>query len=97
MSGSGALHLTGLGATVLGTDAAGWDRPFHRMRKDYRRDGNGDMLWDGHRAIRQREAFVVQQLHGLAQLPATGFTFGVFPLRLVGLSAAPARAVAFLD
>jgi kynurenine formamidase len=36
-------------------------------------------------------------LHGLDQLPLTGFTFGVFPLRLVGLSAAPARAVAFLD
>jgi kynurenine formamidase len=97
MSRAATLHLTGLGATVLGTDAAGWDRPFWRMRKDFRAHDDPDILWDGHRAIREREAFVVQQLYGLAQLPATGFTFGVFPLRLVGLSAAPARAVAFLD
>jgi kynurenine formamidase len=97
MSREATLFLTGLGAVVLGTDGAGWDRPFWRMRNEYRQTKDAAVLWDGHRAIREREAFVVQQLHGLDQLPLTGFTFGVFPLRLVGLSAAPARAVAFLD
>lgn len=97
MSREGTLHLIERGARILGTDAAGWDRPFHRIRKDFRATGDTDLLWDGHRAVREREAFVIQQLHGLDQLPPTGFTFGAFPLRLVGLSAAPARVVAFLD
>jgi kynurenine formamidase len=38
----------------------------------------------------------MEQLRGLDQLPACGFDVAVFPLRIKGASAAPARVVAFI-
>ncbi|MGV9796738.1 cyclase family protein [Mycobacterium sp. NPDC003449] len=97
MTAEGTLHLTGLGATILGTDAMGWDRPFPVMKKAYEETGNPAEIWDAHFAIAQREAFIVQQMTNLDQLPLHGFMVGFFPLRLYMASAAPARVVAFLD
>lgn len=97
MTGDSTRFLTGEGATILGTDAMAWDRPFPVMRHAYEQTGDKTQLWDGHFAIRDREAFIVQQMTNLAALPAHGFTVGFFPIRLLGTSAAPARAVAFLD
>lgn len=95
MSRAGTLHLIGLGAKVLGTDAIGWDRPFSVMTRQYRLDGTP--LWDGHKAVREREAFIVQKLTNLQSLPPAGFHVGFFPLKLARASAAPARVVAFVD
>jgi kynurenine formamidase len=38
----------------------------------------------------------MEQLRGLEQLPSHGFDVAIFPLRLKGASAAPARVAAFL-
>ena len=84
------------GATVLGTDAVGWDRPFAVMAQAFKDTGDKQQLWDGHKAIRDKEAFIVQQLCNLGALPLRGFHVGFFPLKLARASAAPARAVAFL-
>ena len=92
---AGTLHLIELGAKVLGTDANGWDRPFAVMAQQFRRDGTP--LWDGHKAIREREAFIVQKLTNLRALPLSGFHVGFFPLKLARASAAPARVVAFVN
>ncbi len=97
MTREGTLFLAELGAKVLGTDALGWDRPFHVMRRVFRETGDASQIWDGHFAGREREVFIVQQLAQLADLPASGFKVGFFPLRLGGCSAAPARVVAFVD
>lgn len=97
MSREGTLFLTNAGAKILGTDALGWDRPFSVMRKLFQQSGNGRAIWDGHFAIQEKEAFIVQQMHNLAALPSDGFMVGFFPLKLVGTSAAPARVVAFLE
>ncbi|MBH1935437.1 cyclase family protein [Streptomyces sp. AV19] len=97
MSGEGTRYLTGRGATVLGTDAIGWDRPIPAMRRAYQETGDARHIWDGHYAIQDKEALIVQQLVNLAALPPTGFMVGFFPLRLTGTSASPARAVAFVD
>ena len=97
MTGDGTRYLTGLGATILGTDALAWDRPFPVMRKAYEASRDGSEIWDGHFAIRDKEAFIVQQLDNLAALPPAGFTVGFFPLKLPKTSASPARVVAFLD
>lgn len=94
MTRQGTLHLTALGARVLGTDAIGWDRPFAVMTRQYRLDGTP--LWDGHKAIREREAFIVQKLCNLGALPLSGFHVGCFPLKLARASASPARVVAFI-
>ena len=97
MTRDGTVFLTGHGARVLGTDAVGWDRPFPVMKKKFQETGDKREIWDGHFAIREREAFIVQQLDNLAALPPTGYMVAFFPIRLVGTSAAPARVVAFLD
>jgi kynurenine formamidase len=94
MSREGTLLLTEHGATVLGTDAVGWDRPFAVMTREFKR--SGAPLWDGHKAVREKEAFIVQKLSNLGALPLAGFHVGFFPLKLARASAAPARVVAFL-
>ncbi len=96
MTGDGTRYLTSQGATILGTDALAWDRPFPVMRKAFEATGDSRQIWDGHFAVRDREAFIVQQMDNLAKLPLTGFTVGFFPLKLPRTSAAPARVVAFL-
>jgi len=95
MTREGTLHLIERGARVLGTDAIGWDRPFAVMTRQFRSDGTP--LWDGHKAIREREAFIVQKLTNLRSLPPSGFHVGFFPLKLARASAAPARVVAFVN
>jgi kynurenine formamidase len=97
MTREGTLFLAGLGAKVLGTDAVGWDRPFFVMRRAFRDTKDATQIWDGHFAGREREVFIVQQLTNLQSLPAHGFSVGFFPIKLAHCSAAPARAVAFLQ
>jgi kynurenine formamidase len=96
MTREGTLFLAELGAKVLGTDAVGWDRPFAAMRRAFRETKDPAQIWDGHFAGRDREVFIVQQLHNLGSLPTHGFKVGFFPIKLARCSAAPARVVAFL-
>ena len=96
MTREGTLHLARQGAKVLGTDAAGWDRPFPVMRRAFAETGDPSHIWDGHFAGRDHEVLIVQQLTNLASLPPHGFRIGCFPLKLAGCSASPARVVAFV-
>jgi kynurenine formamidase len=96
MTRAGTLFLAELGAKVLGTDAVGWDRPFHEMRRAFQETRDPGEIWDGHFAGRDREVFIVQQLDNLAALPPAGFKVGFFPLKLARCSASPARVVAFV-
>jgi kynurenine formamidase len=95
-SREGTLFLADAGAKVLGTDAS-WDRPFPVMRKLYEETGDPEVLWDGHRAGRDKEVFIVQKLENLRALPPNGFKVGFFPIKLRGASGAPARVVAFVN
>lgn len=97
MIAESAAWLADKGAKIGGTDATGWDRPFHVMIADYIRSGDKKHIWDAHFAHREREFYVVQQLVNLDQLPPRGFKVAFFPINLVGASAAPARVVAFVD
>jgi kynurenine formamidase len=97
MSRASTLHLTSQGATILGTDAVGWDLPFGVMTRRFKETGDSSVLWDGHKAILEKEAFIVQQMTNLGALPSSGFMVGFFPLKLARCSAAPARVVAFVD
>ena len=96
MTREGTLFLADLGAKVLGTDAAGWDRPFFTMRAAFRETGDPKQIWDAHFAGREREVFIVQQLTNLQSVPAHGFKVGFFPIKLARCSAAPARVIAFI-
>jgi kynurenine formamidase len=97
MSRASTLHLTSQGATILGTDAVAWDLPFRIMTRKFKDTGDSSVLWDGHKAIVQKEAFIVQQMTNLGALPLSGFMVGFFPIKLARCSAAPARVVAFVD
>lgn len=97
MSRASTLHLTRQGATILGTDAVGWDLSFGVMARKFQQTRDKSVLWDGHKAIVEREAFIVQQMTNFAELPLSGFMVGFFPLKLARCSAAPARVVAFVN
>ena len=92
-----ASWLADQGALVGGTDALGWDRPFMVMLMEFKATGDRSKIWDAHFAHRDKEFYVVQQLANLDKLPASGFKTAFFPINIVGASAAPARAVAFLE
>lgn len=91
-----AKWLSDHGVKVGGTDATGWDRPFHIMVADWLCTKNKEKIWDAHYAHRAKDFYVVQQLSGLDQLPAHGFKTAFFPIPLSKASAAPARVVAFI-
>lgn len=92
-----ASWLAEQGVRVGGTDATGWDRPFHVMVADFVKTRDKEMIWDAHYAHRDKEFYVVQQMSNLEQLPDHGFKTAFFPLRLAKASAAPARVVAFVN
>ena len=97
MTREGTLYLAELGGKVLGIDTLGWDRPFPEMIRAFKETKDPSHIWDGHFAGRDKEVFIVQQMANLHKLPASGFKVGFFPLYFVGMTAAPARVVAFLD
>jgi len=97
MTRESTLWLAEQGAKIGGTDATGWDRPFHVMIADYQATKDKSKIWDAHFACRDVELYVVQQLANLEQLPPHGFKVAFFPLKLQRASSAPARVVAFID
>jgi kynurenine formamidase len=87
--------LHGQGIRVMGIDAWGWDAPLHLQAAEAKERGEPGIFWAAHQA--DLEYCQIERLCALRELPPTGFTVSVFPLRLVGGSAAPARAVAIID
>ena len=85
------------GSTVMGIDQWGWDLPFHLQIKQAKAANRDDLFWEGHRIGQRKPYWQMEQLANLGALPSHGFKVCVFPLKLVGASAAPARVVALLD
>jgi kynurenine formamidase len=83
------------GVRVMGIDAWGWDAPLHLQAAEAKQRGERGIFWAAHQA--DLEYCQIERLCALDQLPPTGFRVSVFPLRLVGGSAAPARAVAIVE
>jgi kynurenine formamidase len=96
MSAQATEWLIDKGVVVMGVDQWGWDRPFHNQIKDAKAKNDATVFWQGHLVGRRKPYWQMEQLRGLDQLPSHGFDVAVFPLRLKGASAAPARVVAFL-
>jgi kynurenine formamidase len=83
------------GVRVMGIDAWGWDAPLHLQAAEAKERGEAGIFWAAHQA--DLEYCQIERLCALDQLPSTGFVVSVFPLRIVGASAAPARAVAIIQ
>jgi kynurenine formamidase len=82
------------GVRVMGIDAWGWDAPLHLQAQEaVARDAPG-IFWAAHQA--DLAYCQIERLFNLAALPATGFNVACFPLKIVGGSAGPTRAVAIV-
>lgn len=97
MSAAATEWLIDQGIKVMGIDQWGWDLPLPYMIKKAKENNDASFFWEAHLVGRDKEYCHIEQLTNLSALPATGFKVCVFPLKIVGASAAPARVVAILD
>ena len=96
MSAAATEWLLDRGPTVMGIDQWGWDLPFHTQIAKAKATGDDTLFWEAHRVGQRRPYWHMEQLTNLVALPPHGFEVMVFPLKLVGASAAPARVVAVI-
>jgi len=91
------LWLVDQGVHVVGTDAWSWDRPLPFQAADFERTKDPSLIWEGHFAGIEKGYFQIEKLTNLDRLPAIGFTFYCFPIKIKGASAGWIRAVAELQ
>ncbi|SEC53896.1 Kynurenine formamidase [Tenacibaculum sp. MAR_2009_124] len=82
---------------VMGIDSWGWDLPLPYLIQKAKETNNAELFWEAHLVGKDKEYCHMEQLVNLDALPLTGFKVAVFPLKIVGASAAPARVVAMLE
>jgi kynurenine formamidase len=92
---AGATHwLFDRGVRVMGIDAWGWDAPLHLQAREAVTQDAAGVFWAAHQA--DLPYCQIERLCNLGKIPASGFLVACFPLRIVGASAGPTRAVAIL-
>ena len=97
MSAAATDWLLDRGPTVMGNDQWGWDLPFRAQIARSKATGDDTLFWEAHRVGQRRPYWHMEQLTNLGALPSHGFQVMVFPLKIVGASAAPARVVALIQ
>ena len=97
MSAAATEWLIDQGVKVMGIDQWGWDLPLKYLAAKAKKENNKELFWEGHLVGTKKEYIHIEQLTNLDQLPYTGFKIAVFPLKIKGGSAAPARVVAIFD
>lgn len=99
-SGLGVKGLDWLldqGIKCIGIDAWTLDRPVSAMAEEFRRTGDGSVLWATHLHGRQREYLQIEKLGNLDAIPATGALISALPVKLKGATAGWCRAVAMIE
>lgn len=97
MSAEATEWLIDQGIKVMGIDQWGWDLPLPYLIQKAKETNDPNLFWEAHLVGREKEYCHIEQLTNLDALPLTGFKVAVFPLKIVGASAAPARVVAMMD
>jgi len=97
MSAEATEWLIDQGIKVMGIDQWGWDLPLRYQVRQAKKHKNPDVFWAAHRVGQEREYLHMEQLINLDALPPSGFKIAVFPLKIEGASAAPARVVAIFE
>lgn len=97
MSPEATHWLIDQGVKVMGIDQWGWDLPLRYQVQEAKRTKDPSLFWQAHLVGQEKEYCHMEQLTNLAALPAYGFKVAVFPLKIVGASAAPARVVAIME
>jgi kynurenine formamidase len=91
------LFLLEAGVRVTGTDAWSWDAPFGATAAKVEETGDYGLVWEGHKAGRERGYCHLEKLHNLHLLPPAGFRISCFPVKVRKGSAGWTRAVAILE
>lgn len=97
MSAEATKWLIDQGIKVMGIDQWGWDLPLHYQIKEAIKNNDSQKFWEAHLVGQHKEYCHMEQLTNLDALPYSGFKVAVFPLKIKGASAAPARVVAMID
>ena len=97
MGREATLYLTERGVQVVGTDAWSWDAPFSHTASRFAESGDPSVIWEGHKAGRERPYYQMEKLQNLERLPSTGFTVICFPVKIEAASAGWVRAVAVVE
>lgn len=97
MSAEATEWLIDKGIKVMGIDSWGWDLPLSHQIKEAKKNKDNKIFWNAHLVGQRKEYCHMEQLVNLDALPYEGFKVAVFPLKIVGASAAPARVVAIMD
>ena len=97
MSAEATNWLIDQGVKIMGIDAWGWDLPLPYLIKKAKETNNAALFWEAHLVGQDKEYWHMEQLVNLDTLPYSGFKVAVFPLKIIGASAAPARVVAIMD
>ncbi|WMX14831.1 MULTISPECIES: cyclase family protein [unclassified Aureispira] len=97
MSKEATLWLIQKGIKVMGIDQWGWDLPLKYLVEEAKKTNNKELFWEGHLVGLDHEYLHMEQLTNLKALPPHGFKIAVFPLKIKGASAAPARVVAIME
>lgn len=91
------LFLTERGVKVVGTDAWSWDAPFSHTARRFANERDPSIIWEGHKAGKERPYWQMEKLHNLEALPSCGFEVICFPVKIKGAGAGWTRAVALFD
>jgi len=97
MSYDSTLWLIDKGVRVMGTDGWSWDVPLPFTGEEFNRTGDSKIIWEGHRAGREKAYCHLEKLTNLHLLPATGFQVSALPVSIKGASAGWSRVVAIFN
>ena len=97
MSADATKWLINKGVKIMGIDSWGWDLPLPYLIEKAKESNNSDLFWEAHLVGQEYEYWHMEQLINLDKLPLSGFKISVFPLKITGASAAPARVVAIFE
>ena len=90
MTAEATRYLIAKGVRLMGIDAVTFDPPVWAMFE-------GKHFWEAHLVMKDEDYWHIENLMNLDQLPPHGFKLSVFPIKWMGTTAAPVRAVAIID
>ncbi|MEM1514640.1 MAG: cyclase family protein [Thermoproteota archaeon] len=92
------LWLVDQGVKIIGIDAYMVDRPFKYMAEEYKKTGDGRVIWPAHFAGITKEYCHIEKLANLDKVPVPyGFKVACFPVKIANASAGWCRAVAIIE
>lgn len=97
MSSEATLWLAEQGVHVVGTDGWSWDVPLPLEAVEFQKTHDTSIIWEAHRAGRQRAYCHIEKLTNLEALPDYGYTVYALPIPVKGGSAGWSRVIAILD